>query len=96
MQTRRQSLMEMLREGPATVKDLSRRLRVHVKVVLEDLEHVRRSLSGGERLELTPAECLGCGYVFADRKKIETPSRCPRCKKENVSPPEVFIVFPGS
>jgi predicted Zn-ribbon and HTH transcriptional regulator len=88
-------MADALRAGSTTVKDLSRRFGVPMKTVLEDLDHVRRSLTGGERLDVVPAECLGCGYVFADRRRLATPSRCPVCKKENVAPPEVCIAAPA-
>jgi len=86
-QTRRQSITESLREGPITALDLARLLGVKVKTILGDLEHVRRSAKGKERFTIRPAECSSCGFVFRNREKLNTPSRCPRCARENIRDP---------
>jgi hypothetical protein len=84
--TVRAALREVLAEGPATAKDLSRRVGVSEHDVPHHLEHLARSLRArGERLAIEPPECLDCGFVFKDRTRFTRPSRCPRCKGERVT-----------
>lgn len=90
-ETRRQAIHRLLREGPLTVLDLSRRAHAPVKSVLVDLEHVIRGLKGGERVVVRPAECLSCGFCFKERTRVATPSRCPQCRGESIQDPEFSI-----
>ena len=89
-QTVRQQLVERLGQGPATVRGLAAELGLPVKRVVEDLEHVRRSLRG-QKLVLEPARCLGCGKVFRKRERLTAPSRCPHCKSEQTTEPELSL-----
>ena len=60
-QSRRQRLVTELEAGPATVRDLSELLGLRVAVVRDDLAHIQRSLQD-RKLQIEPAECLGCGF----------------------------------
>lgn len=84
--TRRQEILALLGEGPYTARDLARTLGIRLRLVLDDLEHLRRSLNGG-RLVVQPAQCLSCGKVFAKRTRLSTPSRCPSCRSEHIREP---------
>jgi hypothetical protein len=95
MPTRRQSIASVLRRGPVSVHALARIFGVPLKIVSADVEHLRLSLRGEERLEVIPAECFACGYIFDTRKRLDCPSRCPQCKSENLSAPEFFISMPA-
>jgi predicted Zn-ribbon and HTH transcriptional regulator len=78
----------LLALGPLTVKELSAEVRLSEKAVIEHLEHLKRSSrAGGFRLEVTPAECLACGFSFAKRERLSTPGRCPVCQSERITPP---------
>jgi hypothetical protein len=90
-ETRRQAIDRVLRQGPMTVLDISRKIGAPIKTVLADLEHVIRSLRGRGRLVVKDAECISCGFPFKGRKRVETPSRCPRCRSENIRDPEFAI-----
>jgi len=63
--------------------------------VVEDLDHVRRTLRSESdprrRLVVEPATCLGCGRVFRKRERLTAPSRCPDCKSESTTDPEFWI-----
>ncbi len=91
-QTRRQEIMAMLREREWTLDELARNFVVPKKVIIDDLEHIARSVSrlalsgveGPTRLWIHPPTCEGCGYRFKDRAKFNDPSRCPRCKNEHL------------
>lgn len=89
MPTRRERIIELLELGKYTPKDLARLLEIKVVDVLDDLEHVRKSL--GKRLDIVPAFCSACDYTFDNRKRLNTPSRCPECRAERVSGPWLTI-----
>ncbi|GAB4261848.1 MAG: hypothetical protein Kow0092_11700 [Deferrisomatales bacterium] len=93
--TARQRLAERLRRGPATVRELARELGLREAEVADHLEHVARSLRPGERLAEEPAACLACGFAFRGRRRVRTPSRCPRCKSERIAPAVLRIEPPG-
>ncbi|MCC6750842.1 MAG: transcriptional regulator [Deltaproteobacteria bacterium] len=89
-QTRRQRLVELLSEGPTTVRRLAEELEAPMRLIAEDLAHVRRSL-GGKTLVVKPSRCLDCNFELKGREKLTAPSRCPRCKSEHTSEPELQI-----
>ncbi|UQA55105.1 transcriptional regulator [Polyangium aurulentum] len=92
VETARQSLLEELRRGAATARALGVAVGMREKEVLAHLEHIERSLSArGEKLQVVPAACLGCGYVFEDRRAFARPSRCPRCRGERIEAPRFGI-----
>jgi hypothetical protein len=90
--TRRQEIMVMLREREWTLDELARNFVVSKKVIINDLEHIARSVSrlalsgveGPSRLQIRPPTCESCGFRFKDRSKFNDPSRCPRCKNEHL------------
>jgi predicted Zn-ribbon and HTH transcriptional regulator len=85
--TVREALRAALREGPATARELSARVGVREKDVAEHLSHLARSLPhDGERLVVTPAACVECGYAFRDRDRLTRPSACPRCRSTRIDP----------
>jgi len=83
--TVRQRLTEMLKGGPLTARDLSVAAHLPEKDVTLHLAHIRRSV--GRSFVIAPAECLACGYVFADRRRLTRPGKCPRCRSTRISPP---------
>lgn len=45
-----------------------------------DLRHAIRSAQAqGHRVEVIPARCKSCDFVFGE-EKLSKPSRCPACK----------------
>ena len=93
-ETRRQALERLLRGGPCRLEDLARLVRAPLPSVAEDLAHVVRSLRGRGRLVVTPARCRACDFTFRDRTRFTTPSRCPRCRSENIEDAEFAIADP--
>lgn len=76
----------------ATARDLGQACGLPEKDVAEHLEHLDKSLRReGLRLDVTPAECLACGYVFRDRARYTAPSACPECRSERVAPPSFKV-----
>ena len=89
--TRRQRIAELLRHGRITVEELTHREGAPVKTILDDLAHIRRGLHAPERWIIHAAECLRCSYRFRERERLNTPSRCPGCKSEEIQDPEFEI-----
>ncbi|MDO3376890.1 transcriptional regulator [Geoalkalibacter halelectricus] len=93
-ETLRHALLGLLRNESLSAHDLSAALRIREKDVYAHLEHLRRSLgTGGEHLEITPAQCRGCGFVFAKRERLTPPGKCPACRKEAISDPRFRIIL---
>ena len=88
--TKRQAIVEMLKETTLSAEDLAALFKVTVKEILLDLEHIQRSIRP-KRFHITPASCHGCGFVFNERRRLSTPSRCPKCKGERIAPPFLHI-----
>jgi transcriptional regulator len=89
MPTRRQHMLELLENGPVTVRMLAASLEIRVKDVVDDLSHLRHSL--GKRLQVGPSECEACGHTVRRDTRFSAPSRCPRCKSERTSEPELWV-----
>ena len=90
--TPRQALRDALREGVWSAHELSVEVRLSEKDVASHLEHLQRSLGrGDERLVVTPAVCLGCGFEFRKREKLGRPGRCPSCRSGRIDPPRFSI-----
>ena len=83
--TRRQEIMVLLRDGEWTLDELARNFVVSKKIIINDLEHIARSVPRPSRLLIRPPTCEGCGYCFTGRSRFSDPSRCPRCKNEHLA-----------
>ncbi len=95
-QTLRQALLDALRAGPATARDLSGLIGISEKDVPAHLEHLQRSLRhGAERLVVEPACCTACGYTFSKRRKLTRPSACPNCRAQRIEPPVFHVEAVG-
>lgn len=87
-QTLRQAMIALLKAEECGVRDISQALHISEKEVGDHLVHIRRSLSASRQtLEIRPAECLACGFVFKDRRRFSRPGRCPRCRQTRISMP---------
>lgn len=90
--TLRQRMADLMRARETDARELSQALGLTEKEVYGHLEHIRRSTAAaGEMMVVTPSECQACGYVFADRRRLTRPGRCPRCRNSRVSPPAFRI-----
>lgn len=90
--TRRQQIRELLMERWWTLDGLARACEVTKKIVIDDLEHIARSIAPQQRLEIQVPQCSQCGFRFRGRTRFSDPSRCPRCKNEHLSPQTFRIV----
>lgn len=82
--TIRQDIIELMKLGPVTPFELSGVLRVSEREAAFHLAHALETASARYRIEVTPAHCKSCGFVFHERKKVGKPSRCPQCKATRV------------
>lgn len=89
MSTRRQRIVELLREQPFTVRALAHELGLGINALVDDLRHIRRSQ--GKALRVSPSCCEACGQQIRRDDRFIAPSRCPRCKSERTSEPEIWI-----
>ncbi len=88
----RKEMIELLKEGHATVSDLARRFECDKKDIEEDLEHIRKTLrKEGMTLKITPAVCKKCGFNFS-KDKVGKPSKCPKCRSTWIAEPSFRIV----
>lgn len=86
--TVRRAIMAALADGPLSALDLSGRVGIPEKDVAGHLEHIRHSLHhSGRRLDVTPAECASCGFVFEKRGRLTRPGKCPVCKGGHIHAP---------
>ena len=91
--TGRDRIRDVLREGWANAREISERVGISERAVVDHLPHVELSARGGpEAFEVEPAHCLACGRPFAGRAKKGTPSRCPSCRSERVARPRFRLV----
>ena len=92
--TVRQTLLEILRRGPATARDLSRLAGIREREVAPHLEHLAKSVKAkGGSLEVEPAVCLACGFAFRrrERHRYTRPGQCPECRSRRISLPRFFV-----
>jgi len=90
--TIRQQIIDLLKNQEMDARELSREVSIREKEVYDHLTHIARSLAvKGNTLNIQPAQCLSCGYVFKDRQRFTRPGRCPRCKKSHLQSPAYFI-----
>lgn len=83
--TVRQRIIETLKAGMVTAKDISKAVGIREKEVLEHLPHVAMSAGRTMRLVVEPSVCVKCGFVFKKRERFTTPSRCPICRSEEIT-----------
>lgn len=91
-QTIRQRIGALLGAREMDVRELSQELGIKEKEVLAHLVHVACSAADGRRRFLvTPSQCQLCGFVFAERRRLTRPGRCPRCRRSKVRSPSFRI-----
>ncbi|MBN1883569.1 MAG: transcriptional regulator [Deltaproteobacteria bacterium] len=90
--TIRREIIELMAFRPVTIRDISRAVGITEKDAAAHLEHALKSVNReGYAVEVDPACCRQCGFVFSGRKKTKKPSRCPECKEGSIEPAVYFI-----
>jgi predicted Zn-ribbon and HTH transcriptional regulator len=91
--TRRRQLVELLSREPRSVSSIAREMGLHRGDVEEDLRHaVRSAAAAGYRVEVVPARCKTCGFVFGD-ERLTKPGRCPSCKGSRLFEPQIRLAI---
>lgn len=91
MLTIRQAIKELLMEEPLTALEISRRLSIPEKEVLEHLAHLAKASGPDHSFHILPAVCKNCGFVFRKRNRVTAPSRCPVCRHQSIRRPRFQI-----
>lgn len=87
-ETIRHAIMALLGEGALSAREISTAVHLPQKEVYAHLAHIRRSLHAtGAVLEMVPARCRKCGFVFAKRERMAPPGKCPVCRGEAILDP---------
>jgi transcriptional regulator len=87
MPTVRRQLIELLSHEPRSVSALAVQLGLRRGDIEEDLRHaVRSAMAAGHRVEVIPARCKDCGFLFAE-DRLSKPGRCPSCKGSRLFEP---------
>ena len=92
MNTLRQMIKELLPAETLSSLELSQRLSLPEKEVLDHLTHIARAPGRVCRFRMTPAVCKHCGFAFKKRERLTTPSRCPICQHESLRRPRFALV----
>ncbi len=89
MPTLREKLVEVLQHDAYTPRELADEVGIRVRDVIDHLGHIRRSHKHDFRIE--PACCTKCRFIFSDRNRLHTPSRCPKCRNERITEPRFSL-----
>ncbi len=92
MNTLRQLIKEILQEQALSSLEISQRLSLPEREVLDHLGHIARAPGPGYRFRITPAVCKHCGFTFKKRERLTTPSRCPLCQHESIRRPRFALI----
>jgi predicted Zn-ribbon and HTH transcriptional regulator len=91
----RRNLIEVLSHEPRSVSWVARELGLRRGDVEDDLRHALRSArAAGHRIEIVPARCKSCDFVFAE-DRLARPGRCPACKGTRLFEPLILIARTG-
>jgi predicted Zn-ribbon and HTH transcriptional regulator len=89
--TTRQAIKELLLEEALSSLELSQRLSLPEKEILDHLDHIARAPGPGLHFQMTPATCKHCGFIFKKRERLTIPSRCPLCRHESIRRPRFAL-----
>lgn len=87
--TLRREIVSVLMEESLTAREISERVGIREKEVLEHLEHIK--IARHVELVMTPASCMACGFLFRKRERLKGPGRCPVCRSEHIAEPRFSI-----
>ncbi|MEK6774300.1 MAG: transcriptional regulator [Bdellovibrionota bacterium] len=89
MGTVREKIIEELKLQPTSAYGLAKVIKSTAKSIEAHLEHVAKSV--GPAFKVTSAECRECGFKFNKRDRYTRPTKCPKCRNEDIFPPLFFI-----
>ncbi len=90
--TIRREIISLLLEETLSAREISARVHIPEKEVVDHLEHIRAAAHDhGGTLRLVPAACKKCGFEFHKRERPARPGRCPVCHGEQIREPRYFM-----
>jgi hypothetical protein len=91
--TPRQRIIDLITGTRLSSYQLAQMLGVRERQVEEHLTHVVKTVARDKtrRFILDPARCQDCDFVFRDRRRLTSPSRCPNCRSEGIAAPRYGI-----
>jgi len=89
--TVRKHIIEALKEKKMTLREIALAFKITVKDAGIDLQHIGKSIYPQMELKMEIPLCRSCGFKYMDRSKITRPSKCPKCKKEDITEPRFWI-----
>jgi predicted Zn-ribbon and HTH transcriptional regulator len=88
----RRHLIDLLTGEPRSISSLARELGMTRADLEDDLRHLMRSARArGDSVEIAPARCKSCGFVFGDEKLVK-PGKCPACRGTRIYEPMIRVV----
>ncbi len=90
MSTLRKKIAEALEKDFLDLREISKLFGIKEKEALDHIIHIEKS-AHHRGFTVEPASCQQCGFSFKKRTRLSTPSRCPVCKSEHISPPRFRI-----
>ncbi len=82
----RRMMIELLSVYELNAIEISQELSIREREVYDHLVHVQKTLTAqGKKLIVTPYKCVGCGYEFRKRTRLDRPGRCPVCKNGHIA-----------
>jgi hypothetical protein len=96
--TPRQRIIDLITDARLSSYQLAQMLGIPERQVEEHLIHVVKTIARDKarRFILDPARCQGCDFIFCDRSRLTSPSRCPHCRREAIAAPRYGIDPVGS
>jgi len=91
--TPRQRIIDVITGARLSSHQLAQMLGIRERQVEEHLIHVVKTIAHDKkrRFILDPARCQDCDFVFRDRRRLTSPSRCPHCRSEAIKAPRYGI-----
>lgn len=89
--TLRRQLIDLLSHEPRSASSIAREMGLRRADLEDDLEHALRSAaSAGHHIEIIPARCKDCGFVFGTDRLLK-PGRCPSCRGSRLFEPMIRV-----
>ena len=91
--TLRQRVIDLIAGTRLSSYKLAQMLGIPERQVEEHLTHVVKTSARNKTRQfiLDPARCQDCDFVFRDRRRLTSPSRCPHCRSEAIAAPRYGI-----
>ena len=89
--TFRRQLIELLSREPRSASSIAHEMGLRRADLDDDLKHaIRSAAAAGHRIEVIPARCKDCGFVFGTDRLIK-PGRCPSCRGSRLFEPMIRV-----